>query len=224
MFVTDDEKTLPDVVYTSRQPGANTATLADKARDSGPKQRVHPFHPTGSAVCLVRDAVLPGREKRAIHRVPIRVDQLRAVGGRHECPQRFQHRPTSVANHRRHDLSGLSRTGHPEPKTALFADAHLVYLKRIAPGGVQNRLLPLVGYTLCPFLRTAATVVRLTLSRRAIPRCERRSAKARCIWTSFSGVTERSIGAGVKVFLQALQRQRAVPERFRPKRTTRSVS
>jgi hypothetical protein len=57
-----------------------------------------------------------------------------------------------------------------------------------------------------------------------MPRCDRRWANARSISASFWGVTERSIGDGVNVLPQALQRQRAVPERFFPNRTTFSFS
>jgi hypothetical protein len=57
-----------------------------------------------------------------------------------------------------------------------------------------------------------------------MPRWDRRSANARSISASFSTVEERSFGVGVKVFPQALQRHRAVPDRLVPKRTIFSIS
>lgn len=168
--------------------------------------------------------MLPRGEKRTVHLVTVCIDQFPAIRKGNQLPQCFEHLAASIANDCCYNLPSLSGTGHPEPKTAFLGDAQLINLERIPVGSVQKRLLPLLDYLLGPFLRTVAMVVRLTLSKRAIPRWERRSDKARCIWASFSGVTERSIGDGVKVLLQALQRQRAVPERLRPKRTTHSVS
>jgi hypothetical protein len=224
MLMADHQESLPDIIHTGIYPGTNTAALSDKPRYAGAKQCVDPLDTTGSAISLVCHPMLPRREKRAIHFVAVRVNQLRAIRKGNHFPQGFQHRAASVADDGSNDLPRLSGARHPEPEAALLADAQLVYLKRIPRAGIQNRVLPLLDYLLCPFCRTFLTVSRLTLSKRAMPRCDRRSAKARSIRACFSSVNERSTGAGVKVFWQTLQRQRAVPDRLVPKRTTFSVS
>jgi hypothetical protein len=123
--------------------------------------------------------MLPRRKKRAIDLIAVSIDQFLAIGDWQTIPQGFQHRPASIAHPRGNNLSGLAGTRHPEPKTALLTNAEFVYLDGIARGGVQHGRFPLLGYLDCPFFRTALTVVRLTLSKRAMPRCEIRSANAR---------------------------------------------
>jgi hypothetical protein len=224
VLVTDDQKSLPNIVHSFVDPGTDTATLAHQTRYPGPKQGVDPLHPTGPAVGFVRDAMLPSREKRAIHRIIIGVNQLLAIRIRHHRPQFFQHGSASIANNRRDYLSGLAGARHPEPEAALLADTQLVYLDSVTERCLQNGIFPLLVYPFCPFCRTFRTVSRLTLSKRAMPRCDSRSAKARSISASFSGVKDRSTGWMVKVLPQALHRQRAVPDRFVPNRTTLSTS
>jgi hypothetical protein len=71
-------------------------------------------------------------------------------------------------------------------------------------------------YAGCVFFRIARTVFRLTLKVWAIPAWEILWPRARTIASSFSGVSVRGFGVGVKHVRQVLQRQRAVLPSFPP--------
>ena len=69
-----------------------------------------------------------------------------------------------------------------------------------------------------------ASVNGLTPRVRAMPRWEIRSVSARSMSARFASVSFVGLGLSVKVFLHWEQRQRAVPERLKPKRTTPEAS
>ena len=76
-------------------------------------------------------------------------------------------------------------------------------------------------YTSGAFFRMLRIVKRATLKVRAIPLWLMRSWSAATIWASLCSVRARLLGWGVKVLLHWLQRQRAEPLRFVPKRLQR---
>ena len=203
--VSDNQKPLPHVPPSL---AAHSATTANDSRHPRPPQRIQPFHaacPANQAVAaFVGRAVLPRCEKRFVGLPPVRVDQLAAVGRRNLAPQESQHRKAARPQRGSDDLPGLTRTDNPEPQRRRLADTQFINFKRVTFRSGNY----FYGLFYGPFFRMARMVCRPTLSRRAIPRCEMRSARAAsmscCLW----GVMPRSIGCGDHVFLQSRQRRR----------------
>src|SRR5580765_622592 len=208
-------------------PLTDTTRSSHQARLTLTPLRVPCLYPAGLATALVARLVLT-RTKRgeepSVRPPMICAHRLGMVVLGHVRPDKRQHLIRSIPEGKAQYLSHQTRDGYPEPEGGREAHTDLVHLDDIffgrRHGGQAGRLL----YPLCPFLRTARMVSRLTWRARAIPLWEVRSASERRICCCFSGVRARLLGASVKVFLQALQRHLGVPERLVPKRMTPSTS
>ena len=171
---------------------------------------VEAFHDAGLSRAFSRGTMLLLREETTIHFEVVRDDQFSSIVLRHVRPAQLQGGAVPVAQRKAQYLAQLPRHRDPQPQARGLAYTELVHLDNIVFGSRQ-RSQRLFFYTVCPFLRTERTVLRLTLSIRAMPCWEMRSESARSMAACLSGQSVRLRGESVNVLPQARPVAAAVP-------------
>ena len=92
---------------------------------------VDTFGDAGSAIAFLADSMLPGPQEGAVHTVIIRIDPLSAPAGGQRVPETLESCQASVAQSKADNLTGVARTGNPQPQVSFLGDAKFVNLQRI---------------------------------------------------------------------------------------------